>query len=128
MITREERGWPGHYILANKCMFRRNTLIKSDDIYIVVSTVGRMASNDFDDLKEVGHNRYYETMAFYADTDDDPYHDANVNRSITFESPWSIDDHTNFADKRADQMHEKVVDELMCKLSNAQHLHETQPI
>ena len=60
-----ERGWAGHFILADRCLFRRNTLLEYKDKKWVVSTVGayRTLENKID---FIGHRRWYETMAFEA--------------------------------------------------------------
>lgn len=60
-----ERGWAGHFILADRCLFRRNTLLEYKDKKWVVSTVGayRTLENKID---TIGHRRWYETMAFEA--------------------------------------------------------------
>ena len=121
IVKRTERGWAGHYICADRCGFRRNTLIEYGDKKWVVSTVGnlRMFNNGKMVLEQVGHERYYETMAFVAK--DDEYNDADVSQEITFESEWGLfgsspEDFVKkypLADNVANDMHEKVVAELM---------------
>lgn len=109
-----ERGWAGHFFCADKCSFRRNTLIEYDDIKIVVSTVGLMESIDGKKFKQIGYDRYYETMAFHSDPNDTRYHDIDVEKEITFESKWSINKID--ADDEANYMHETVVKEICSRL------------
>lgn len=62
-----ERGWPGHFVLADRCLFRRNTLVEVGDERVVVSTVGRMRTRDGESDDTVGaFGRSFETMAFRA--------------------------------------------------------------
>ena len=114
-VKRTERGWGGHFICADRCLFRRNTLLELGDVAIVVSTVGAMKSLDRDSKKPetIGaFNRYYETMAFHAHKDG-AYTEADVFRSISFDSPWSIDRwEDEDIDMQADAMHEAVVAEI----------------
>jgi hypothetical protein len=121
MVKRTERGWAGHFICSDSCLFRRNTLIEARGKKIVVSTVGLMR----DPLKEecftvIGWNRYYETMAFYSNKKDRRYHDADVSREVTFESPWSISEVD--ADDKANLMHDTVVTEIVDKLERGEKL------
>ena len=74
----EERGWPGHFIGALRCSFRRNTLLTCSDTRIVVSTVGDMR-DDNGNVEEVGCKRCYETMAFQAE-EIGHYWDADVSK------------------------------------------------
>ena len=120
-IKRTERGWAGHFICANDCRFRRNTLLEYADTMVVVSTVGLMETPWPKDSKyykgpfeEIGHMRYYETMAFHANKDDTRYHDIDVTRQVSFDSPWSISEVD--ADDKANNMHEVVVKEITNKL------------
>ena len=73
-------------------------------------------------METVGHNRWYETMAFYAIKDENGYIDADVEREFPFESEWGIwgeyDKLPNNVDILADNMHESVVFEIMGKLNN----------
>ena len=115
MIKRTERGWAGHFICADRCRFRSNTLVESGTIRIVVSTVGAMYVDG--KIDSIGVDRYYETMAFHAEIDG-AYWDANVMRNVSFESPWSLDEwNTPDIDNRANEMHEAVVAEIVEKLT-----------
>ena len=114
-IKRTERGWAGHFICANRCRFRRNTLLEYEDKKIVVSTVGLMEDyHNEGKFDVIGFNRHFETMAFYADLTDTRYYDADVTQEIHFDSEWAISEID--ADDRANDMHENVVAELSKKL------------
>jgi len=113
-IKRTERGWAGHFCASNKCWFRRNTLLEKDDIKIVVSTVGLMEVNNKKEFQQIGIDRYYETMAFFSDSKDTRYHDADVSKEINFDSPQAIGEID--ADDKANDMHETVVSEIINKL------------
>lgn len=115
-----ERGWPGHFICANKCRFRKNTLIECGEKRVVVSTVGDMlAYNPLtknNEVQEIGFNRYYETMAFKG-VYEDPYWEADVSQQIAFDSEWTINHISRDTDLLAEKMHENVVKEIIKKLS-----------
>jgi hypothetical protein len=111
-VVRIERGWAGHFICSNKCRFRRNTLLVFNDLKIVISTVGLMESNG--KIETIGHNRYFETMAFHSDTKDTRYDDADVSKQVNFNSEWAIADKD--ADDKANEMHEAVVVEITNRL------------
>lgn len=119
-VIRTERGWAGHFICADDCRFRRNTLLRYGKIEIVVSTVGLMENplREFGKSKdlfcEIGYGRYYETMAFHAKASDTRYHDADISRPVDFDSPWSIS--VIDADDVANTRHEAVVAEITAKL------------
>ena len=114
-----ERGWPAHYICAEYCLFRRNTLIEYADLKWVVSTVGRqLPAKGYDHWETVGHNRYYETMAFKAEQDG-IYWDADTSNPIDFDSEWAIHDCGDDSEFRANEMHDKVVAELSEKIKKA---------
>ena len=118
-VIRQERGWAGHFICADRCLFRRNTLLTCGNIQIVISTVGLMENPPelvkerpdlFQRFSTIGYNRYYETMAFHADPNDTRYHDIDVTRQVSFDSPWAISELD--ADDKANEMHEQVVKEI----------------
>lgn len=114
-VKRTERGWAGHFICSNICLFRRNTLIEYENKKWVVSTVGRMVTEN--KFETIGLGRYYETKAFEAQLDKTGlYWDANVSRQINFDSDWTIPDIKLDSELRANEMHEKVVQELMEKI------------
>jgi hypothetical protein len=124
IVKRTERGWPGHFICANSCLFRRNTLLEKGDVRIVVSTVGAYRCGE--KIESIGlgdeiKNRYYETMAFYAKWED-PYWETDVSAPVYFDSPWAISARTpkelpKNVDNMADQMHEAVVAEISKKMN-----------
>ena len=122
-VKRTERGWAGHFILCDRCCFRRNTLIEYGDKKWVVSTVGNMRiknGNYSYPMQQIAHNTYYETMAFEVDPES-PYLDGDVTKEITINSDWRLraDSVEEFikehplADNDADEMHERIVNELM---------------
>lgn len=111
-VKRTERGWAGHFVAAQDCRFRRNTLLQLGDKFIVVSTVGGYFYKD--KLTEIGWDRYYETMAFYSDPNDKVYHDINVSEQIYADAKWAIDkkemkQHKDSIDNIANEMHEAYV-------------------
>jgi len=113
-VKKTERGWAGHFCCAERCKFRRNTLLEFNNIKIVVSTVGLMKTLDGKKYEKVNLHGYFETMAFYADKEDKRYNDADVERGVKFESKWYIKKID--ADDEANEMHETVVKEISEKL------------
>lgn len=111
-VNRTERGWAGHYICADRCKFRRNTLLSYKDINIVVSSVGLMVIDG--EFEPIGADRHFETMAFHADKNDKRYFDADASKQVHFDSDWSISEVD--ADDKANEMHEAVVAEISTKL------------
>ena len=111
-VKRTERGWAGHFCCSSRCLFRRNTLLEYKRIKIVVSTVGLMENPlpREERFMEIGFGRHYETMAWHSKKDDKRYHDMDVNREVSFESNWAISELD--ADDKANDMHEKVVEEI----------------
>lgn len=105
IVKRTERGWAGHFCCAFRCAFRRNTLLEYKDKRVVVSTVGRMYDNR-GKLDTVGHNRYYETMAFESDEEDTEYHDIDVEKEIQLDCEWQLNE---INDNKANEMHENAV-------------------
>lgn len=119
-VKRLERGWVGHHILGGRCRFRCNTLLTCGNVNIVVSTVGLAYNAVLRAFDEVGAGRYFETMAFHACKNDARYHDADVERIVQFDSPWCIVEVN--ADDKANDMHERVVDEIIKRLERGEEL------
>lgn len=117
-IIRTERGWPGHYICAHDCKFRRNTLLEYGDVRIVVSTVGNYIFKEKTQI--IGFDRYYETMAFHAKLDE-IYWDADVQKEVDFESEWAIREMKDGSDQKANDMHEAVVKEISNTLTKGEN-------
>lgn len=129
-VTRTERGWAGHYICADRCHFRRNTLLECEDIRIVISTVGRMQKWDINERgayapatgnEPIGaFDRHFETMVFHAEWDG-TYWDVNVGSQLDFDSEWAISGEVEHdSDQKANDMHEAVVAEITGKLERGE--------
>ena len=87
-------------------------MLTYNDIRIVVSTVGLMERDG--KFEMIGHDRHYETMAFHSDPTDTRYYDADVSKQVYFDSEWAIAE--QYADDKANEMHEAVVLEIANKL------------
>lgn len=116
-VVRTERGWGGHFICADRCRFRRNTLLEgANGTRIVVSTVGVLIVEEGQAPQEIGAwHRMYETMAFHAQQDG-IYWDANVGRPVSFDSEWGVNEFSETSDQKANDMHETVVTEIARRL------------
>lgn len=108
-VTREERGWFGHFVESHRCLFRRNTLLTRGDIRLVVSTVGCYRQED-GTIRKIGHEHYYETEVYYADPKDAPFYGINVERPVDIRGKSTINDPC--AHDRANSMHEAIVREM----------------
>lgn len=118
------RGWPGHYICADRCDFRLNTLIECEGDAIVISTVGGFRPSENSEWVPIGHNRYFETMVFRADGT--KYQDADVTDEISVGSDldldWSISHVGDGVEIEANAMHKRIVDFIAEKLANGENL------
>ena len=113
--TMEERGWPGHFICADRCLFRRNTLVTLGERRVVVSTVGAMRDQRGVPTT-VGSGRYYETMAFKARQDEAGYWDADTSWEFCIEGRTSLSEWTTHSDREANDMHNAAVAEVAARL------------
>ncbi len=128
-VKRTERGWGGHFICSKDCLFRRNTLLEYKNKKWIISTVGCLIFETPTEpyhykITTVGAERWYETKAFEAE-EYDIYYDADVSKEIEFNSEWGIwgktweevmDKYNQHPDLAANEMHEKVVEELIEKI------------
>lgn len=115
-VKRTEKGWAGHFIGSNNCMFRRHTLLEYGEIAITVSTVGNWMPYEGREVWEIAVRRYFETMVFHSlpVTEEEKWKDADVTRRINFVSPWSIGH--PWKEQEANEMHEGVVHEMTGRL------------
>lgn len=122
LVKRTERGWAGHYICADRCRFRRNTLLEYQDKKWIVSTVGNFVpSTRKTDM--IGANRWYETMVFEAEMKNG-YIDADVTKQIYPENDWGIWGESweqvitlhPYPDNDANDMHELIVNEMAARI------------
>jgi hypothetical protein len=109
-VRRVECGWGGHFVCADMCLFRRNTHLEKDGVWVVVSTVGNMYMPNSNKASEISVGRFYETMVFLSDVDDNKYHDADVSKCIPTQGRWCIDKPN--CDNEANDMHEAIVAEI----------------
>ena len=106
---RTERGWAGHLVGANRCKFKRNTLLENGDVRIVVSSVGHMYEPS--GFVQIGLDWHYETMVFHAEWRP-PYWDTNTKRRISTRNPWTLNESDFGSDQKANIMHEAIVAEI----------------
>ena len=111
-----ERGWAGHLCVSSYCLFKRNTLVEKGKKKLVVSTVGNYRSPVTQKPDTIGLNRYYETMVFKA-RKEGVYWEAETSNELPFESNWSLNEIEEGSDKKANDMHEKVVKEIVASLT-----------
>lgn len=125
MIKIKERGWAAHFICADNCMYKRNTLISDSNISIVVSSVGSMVRRHdnriTETMVEIGHDRVYETMVFVA-KEDDGYIEADVTKQLFIDTKWSLSksELRSDNDNQADDMHEANVAEVVRLIENGE--------
>ena len=118
-----ERGWAGHFICSDRCLFRRNTLLEYKDRKWVISTVGAYRNRE-NKMDSIGHRRWYETLAFEA-VEASGYIEADIMKQIYFDSEWGIwgdfweevcKNCNDTPDNVANDMHDRVVSELIDKI------------
>lgn len=122
-VKRTERGWAGHFIAADHCRFRRNTLLEYKDRKWIVSTVGAYHPVSNRSIDTIGHKRWYETMVFEGENQSG-YIDINVEKQIEPDNDWGIWGDTwdevmdtyHTPDNAANDMHERIVDEMIEKI------------
>jgi len=119
-VKRIERGWAGHFILSENCLFRRNTLLEYGDKRWIISTIGELLAKDPKTNKfkidMIGGDRYYETKAWEAKKEG-PYWEINPEKPVSFKSDWYLSEcGTIGIDNTANDMHENVVKELTLKI------------
>ena len=106
-VTITERGWPGHFILGHRCLWRRNTLLELGERRLVVSSVGRCLdkSDDQETFMAIGGNgRMMETMTFVARYDD-PYWEADIHRPLHNGRTWFSKDASRNATLEYEMIH-----------------------
>jgi hypothetical protein len=109
-ITTTERGWPGHFPCADRCAFRRNTLVSHEDgRSLVVSSVGAFRPRVSEPIEHIGADRYYECMVFRGQQDKHGYIDADVCRQCSVDMPWALGLLVPQSDAYANKQHDEIV-------------------
>ena len=119
-----ERGWAGHFCLAYNCQLRRNTLIQYGNIRVVVSTLGLCRDKQEGKFITIGIDRYYETMVFKAILIGNIYWDADVTKQIDIKGKWRIGHYEFNADKEANDMHKRIVEEIKERIKKGEFNNE----
>lgn len=107
-----ERGWAGHnHIVAEACLFRRNTLVEYLPCVVVVSTIGRLLRDK--KICPMDGDIYAESAVFAADGT--PWQDADLSIEYRIDGQrylrcFDVDDWD------VQGMHEAVVEEVLQKL------------
>lgn len=116
-----ERGWAGHFIAANGCRFRRNTLLEYGNRKWIVSTVGAYYPRGARYPEMIGDERWYETMVFEGEMKSNGYIDANVEKEFfpkndcgIWGTSWDeVLERYPTPDNAANDMHERIVTEMI---------------
>lgn len=107
-VKRTERGWPGHFCCADRCLFRRNTLLVYHGWRVVVSTVGRMPYKDGKEFEAIGRDRHFETRVFMSCGNE--WDGIDSGKPVSFESERDLPEPD--MELEANEMHENVVKEI----------------
>lgn len=107
-VKRTERGWAGHFCCADRCLFRRNTLLEYGGYKVVVSTVGRMTSLDGKTFEMIGRDRHFETRAWMSCGN--KWDDIDSSKPVSFRSLRDLSEPD--MEIEANEMHETVVKEI----------------
>lgn len=129
-VKRTERGWKAHFIGGRNCRFGRNTLLERGNTRYIISTVGAYYPYTDDDEKNSGCVKintqgYYETLIFEA-MEEGVYWDINVEKQLPVpeECDWVVENLDFESDKRANDMHERIVTAVQAILENGESLGE----
>ena len=116
-VKTTERGWVGHFIGGDRCLYHRNTLIEYKNKKWIISTVGlyKNPTTNKIDILCGGGRAYYETKAFVANFENG-YWEIDAGKEIAFDNQCAIYHCGYTADKEADQLHDKIVEELKYKI------------
>jgi hypothetical protein len=136
MVKVTYRGWAGHFICADKCMFRLNTLIEGNKQKIVVSTVGNMVVIDKDNNKKIEsigycgvpdkEGRFFETMVFVGHKQQG-FIEANTSKQISLPASmsWAWGQGVE-NEKKAQKGHEKAVSWVVKQLEAGKQLFKSE--
>lgn len=107
-VKRTERGWAGHFCCADRCLFRRNTLLEYNGQKVVVSTVGRMPYPNGREFETIGRDRHFETRAWMSCGN--KWDDIDSSKPVSFRSLRDLSEPD--MEIEANEMHETVVKEI----------------
>ena len=116
-VSSQERGWIGHFICADACLFRRNTLLDNGRDRIVISTVGNHIVAGKPSQMGASNGCFFETKVFASLHD--KWDDVNVRCELDGRR-WHTDD-----DFEANSFHENVVSEWQTKMGEIEFMMPT---